>query len=61
MAWEVIASLVLVVILRFVCSTGAEPAALRVRRVRLNHRADVGVGRSSVDKSRVSDRLVISP
>ena len=40
----VIVSLALVVILPHVCSTGAEPAALRVRRVRLNHREMLGLG-----------------
>ena len=57
----VIASLVLVVILRCVCSTGAEPAALRVRRGRLNHRGDVGVEGLSVGQASVSDRLVVFP
>ena len=38
----VIVSLAFVVILRDMCSTGAKPSALRVRRVRLNHREDVG-------------------
>ena len=44
----VIVSLALVVVLRFVCCTGAEPAALWVGRVRLNHRRDVGVEGSGV-------------
>ena len=56
-----IVSLALVVILRYVCSACAEPAALRVRRVRLNHRRDVGFKGSGVGPSRVSDRRVVSP
>ena len=58
--FSVSVSLALVVILRYFCSTGDEPATLRVRGVRLNHRGDVEVEGSSVGRSRVSDRLVVS-
>ena len=50
---SVIVSFAMVVILRYVCSAGAKPATLRVRRVRLNHKDDVGFEGSNVVRSRV--------
>ena len=52
--------LALVVILRYLCSSRVEPAALRVRRVRLNRSVQVRTERFNVAQSRISDRRVVS-
>ena len=52
----VIVALDLMVLLRYRCSSRVEPAPLRVRRVRLAHREDVGV---NCAQSRISDRRVV--
>ena len=57
----VIVTLALVVILRYLCSSRVEPAALRVRHGRLSHSEDVGTEGVGVAQSRISDRHVISP
>ena len=50
----------LVVLLRCRCSSRVEPAALRVRRVRLNHNEDAGTEEVNFAESRISDRRVVS-
>ena len=50
----------LVVIFRYLCSFHVEPAALRVRRVRLDHSEDVITERLNVAQTRISDRCVVS-
>ena len=58
--YSVIVSLALVATLRCVWSTGAEPPALWVQHVRVNHKGDVGKEGPSVGRSGVSERLVVS-
>ena len=56
----VIVTFALVVIVRYLCSCRVEPAALRVRRVRLNHSDDSGTEGVGVAQCRNSDRRVVS-
>ena len=49
-------TLALVVLLRYRCSSRVEPAALRVRRVRLNLSEDVRSEGVKRDQFRISDR-----
>ena len=56
---SVFVALALVVLLRYRCSSRVEPAALRVRRVRVNHSDDVRTDESNVAQSRISDRRAV--
>ena len=53
-------ALALASILRYLCSFRVEPAALRVRRVLLNHSEGVRTESSNVAQSRISSRRFVS-
>ena len=57
----VIVTLVLPVILRYLCFSRVEPATHPVHRVRLKHSEAVRIEKSNFAQSRLSDRRVVSP